>query len=182
MYNIHIYTIYGQYACESGILYYYYYYYYYLRARSGRHTWHLLTYADVCSRVRTPARSRLQSCHTWRMLTYADVCWRMLTRVDARAKWAAQPSYVTYADVCWHMLTYAHACRRPREVGSSHTSSYPLSSYQLVDLSRIAGDGLCSIRQHTPASYVSIRQHTSAYVSIREHTWAYVSVREHTSA
>jgi hypothetical protein len=28
------------------------------------------------------------------------------------------------------------------------------------------------------ASYVSIRQHTSAYVSIRQHTSAYVSIRQ----
>jgi hypothetical protein len=35
---------------------------------------------------------------------------------------------------------------------------------------------------YTNATYVSIRQHTSAHVSMRQHTSAYVSIRQHTSA
>ncbi len=40
----------------------------------------------------------------------------------------------------------------------------------------------CHWLLHACATFVSIRQHTSAYVSIRQHTSAYVSIRQHTSA
>jgi hypothetical protein len=110
-------------------------------------------------------------CHRWRQLrrAYVSIRQHMSAYVSIRAWRLASSVAAAAARIRQHTSAYEpgvwrHRWRQLRRA----CKPTPPPSAQYLDGAATAA------RPQLPASYVSIRPHTSAYVRIRQHTSAYV--------